>query len=228
MDFMKALTYPFDDDEWLSKLGLGVLIGLIPIVGQMTQQGWSLEIAKRIKANDPTPLPDWSDFGKYLTRGLMVLLANLIYFSPVLLFYCILFVVWFVILGGASASGSDDAMAGAAGAMPLIMGCCGCLAVIYGGVAGVVFWGGVIRYLDTEEFGIFFQFGDNFALVRENIGDFGMALVYFLLAGVAGSVVSSVTFGIGAFLLPAFMSYFGGHIIGQLAQKLSGSAAPAV
>ncbi len=225
MDFTRALMFPFEDEEWLKKLGIGVLVGLIPIIGQMTQQGWSFEITKRVRRGDPAPLPDWSDFGGLLGTGFKLFVAALIYQIPTLIFACIASFVWLLpALGG----DSDTAGASAGPAGPLMI-CCSCVIALYAIFAAIVYWGGVIRFVDREELATFFQVGENFALVRNNIGDFGMALLYAILAGVIASVVSSVTFGLGSLLTPIFMMYFIGHILGQLATKVSGAAAmPAV
>ncbi len=225
MDFMKAITYPFDDDEWLKKIGLGVLIQLIPIVGAFALQGWSFEITKRVKGDDPTPLPDWSEFGSMIGKGFMLAIASLIYMSPVLIVSCLIGVAQ-AVMGGAAASVDDaDALSAMVGGLGIFGACCGCLALIYVIVAAVVYWGGYIRYIDNEEFSTFFQFGDNFALVRENIGDFGMAILYVFLAALIGSFVAGLTAGIGSILYGPFMLYVSGHILGQLAQKVSSPAA---
>jgi hypothetical protein len=226
MDFMKALTFPFDDEEWLKKLGLGVLIQFIPIIGGLALQGWSFELSKRVKNNDPVPLPDWSEFGGKMGKGFMIFLAGLIYQIPTLIMGCIIgFAPTLMAAGG----DSDEAMAALGTMATVIMVCCGCLILIYAIVAGITFWGGYIRYLDTEQFSTFMQIGENFGLVRSNLGDFGMALLYVIGAGVIASLVSSVTFGLGGLVSTPFLLYFSGHILGQLAQKLAGTAAaPAV
>ena len=225
MDFMRALTFPFEDEEWLKKLGLGVLIQFIPIVGSLALQGWSFELSKRVKNNDPVPLPDWSDFGGKLGKGFMIFLAMLIYQIPSIIIGCIIgFAPTLLAAGG----DSDEGLAAAGTAVTAIMACCGCILIIYIILAAIVFWGGYVRYLDTEEFGTFMQFGENFGLVRENIGDFGMALVYVIAASLIASLAASVTFGLGSLLLTPFILYFSGHILGQLAIKVAGPAVPAV
>ncbi|GAB4470659.1 MAG: DUF4013 domain-containing protein [Anaerolineae bacterium] len=228
MDFARAIMYPFDDDEWLKKLGLGVLIGLIPLVGNpFALQGWSLEISQRVKRNDPIPLPDWGEFGDYLRRGFMLWLASLVYQLPTVLFACVVSVVW--VLPALGAGDDSGAAVAALGTMAIIIvSCCSCLAVLYAIAASVVYLGGYIRYLDNEELSTFFQFGDNIALVRNNIGDFGQVILYFLLAGLIVGVVSSITAGLGGLLSVPFFSYFWGHLLGQLAVKLRGAGAPAV
>lgn len=225
MDFTRALTYPFDDQDWLKKIGLGVLIQFIPVIGQFALQGWSFEISKRVRRNDPFPLPDWSNFGGLLSKGFMLFLAIVIYQIPTIIFACVASFVWIIPAMGA---GNEDAAAALAGVAGIVVMCCSCLIVLYAIVASVVYWGGYIRYIDREEFGTFFQFGDNIALVRNNIGDFGMALLYVVLAGAIVSVASSVTFGLGGLVATPFTMYFVGHILGQLAAKLSGEAAPMV
>lgn len=220
MDFVRALTFPFDDQDWLKKLGLAILIPFIPLIGQWAIQGWSFEITKRVKRNDPVPLPDWSDFGGHIMKGLMLWLALMIYQIPTLIFACVASFVWVIpALGG----GDENATAALGGLTMVVLACCGCLIALYAVAASIVYWGGVIRYIDHEEFGTFFQIGDNFALVRNNIGDFGMALLYVILGGLLAGLVSG-TF-IGALLVAPFTSYFTGHILGQLAAKLAGQTA---
>lgn len=225
MDFTRALTFPFDDDEWLKKLGLGVLIGLIPVVGQMTLQGWSFEIMKRVRRNDPVPLPDWSDFGGLLGTGFKIFIAQLVYQIPTLVFACLASFIWIIPAMGGD---NENAVAALGGLATIAVVCCSCLVALYALAAAVVFWGGLVRFVDREELSTFFQFGENFALVRNNIGDFGMALLYSILAGAIASVATSITAGLGSLLVLPFTMYFTGHILGQLAAKLGGAASPAV
>jgi hypothetical protein len=227
MDFTRALTFPFEDDDWLSKLGLGLLISLIPIIGSpLAVQGWSFQLAQAVKRGDPTPMPDWSDFGGKLGKGLMLTLASLIYQIP---FFIALCAMWGVFLLPAMSGGDEDVFAALAGGASLIAVCCFCLAFLYAIAAALVLMAGYLRYMDTEEFGTFFQFGDNIALLRENIGDFGMFILYIFLAGLVVSIVSSITFGLAGLVAGPFMMYFSGHLIGQLATKVSSApVAPAV
>jgi hypothetical protein len=55
MNFGKAFTFVFDDPEWLRKVAINALIGLIPIVGQLYLLGWGLEVARRVamRTHDP-------------------------------------------------------------------------------------------------------------------------------------------------------------------------------
>lgn len=218
MDFSRALTYPFDDDEWLQKLGLAVLIQFIPIVGPIVLLGWSLEISTRVKRNDPTPLPAWSEFGDYLRRGFLLFVAYLVYQLPTIIFACVASFIWVLPALGA---GNEDVMSALGGAAAIAVVCCSCLVVLYALAAAVVLFGGYVRFINRPELGTFFEFGDNIAIVRDNIGEFGMALLYVVLAGVIASVVSSITAGLGGLISTPFLTYFSGYLLGDLAQSVA-------
>src|SRR5438105_2467831 len=95
MDFTRALMYPFDDPDWVSKLGIGVgvtilyFIPLVNIVAILLFLGWSYEISKRVKNNDPMPLPAWSDFGGILGRGVNIGIPLIVYQLPTFIFMCL-------------------------------------------------------------------------------------------------------------------------------------------
>ncbi len=56
MDFGKAFTFAFEDPDWLKKILINGLIGLIPLVGQIYLMGWGLEVARRIAMGGPAVL----------------------------------------------------------------------------------------------------------------------------------------------------------------------------
>ena len=85
MDFGRAFSFVFDDEDWVKKVGIGGLLSLIPIIGIFVVLGWGLEITKRVIKGDAEVLPDWTDFGGYLTKGFLVFLIAFVYTLPVLL-----------------------------------------------------------------------------------------------------------------------------------------------
>jgi len=231
MDIAKAFTFPFDDEDWVKKLLIGVVITfglaflsflLLPLFALIAiTQGWQFEIMKRVKQNHPEPLPAWDEWGQYLSQGGVIFAASLIYQIPTVivgLFSGFVFVL--PILGG----DSEGAVAALGGIALILYFVCLCLVFVYAIAAGIVFLGGLVRYVDNQSFGTFFQFGDNLGLVRENIGDFGMAIVFLFVGGIVVSVLSAT--GIGGLVAPIFQAYYSGHILGQLAQKLTGAGEP--
>jgi hypothetical protein len=230
MDFSQALTYPFNDPDGIKKLLIVIVISiamiLLPVIGTipgaLLLAGWSYEITKRVKSGDPTPLPAWDDFGALMNRGLQVGIPLLVYQLPVLIFVCIATGSLMLPLLGMA----DEDTAGLLfGSGMGVFSCCMCIIFLYGIAASILYWGGYLRYLNDERMGTFFQFGDNLALVQQNIGDFGMAVLFIFIANMIGSLLYST--GIGAIIVPAFQTYFTAHILGQLARKLqSGGMAP--
>jgi len=40
MDFGKAFSFVFEDEDWIKKIGVGGLISLIPVIGVFLVLGW--------------------------------------------------------------------------------------------------------------------------------------------------------------------------------------------
>lgn len=225
MDFMRALQYPFEDEDWLKKLGILLIAGFIPIVGSpLATLGWTAETARAVKAGNPKPLASWDDIGGIIGKGVPPTLGYLVYMLPAFVLICLAFVIQFAGIGAAAGTNDNNTAGALAGTAGVVMICCYCIVFLYMIAAAIVFMGGFIRFLDKPEFSTFMQFSDNLALVRNNGGDFGMAILYLIGAGLVAGLASSVTFGIGGLVALPFMNYFASHIYGQLAAKLAGAA----
>lgn len=239
MEFGKALTFPFEDDDWLTKLAIGaatsLLAGVLPIIGLAPLTGWRVRLIRNVKNGDERPLPAWDDFGDISIKGLQVIGAQIIYQLPLLLFVCAAGLALFIPSAGAAGlDNPEEAFAAMGTAVSVILACCGCLAVIYSVVAGITFMGGLLRFVDTDTFSTFMEFGTNFQLVRDNLGLFINAVLIIIVGGfvifLVGGIASAITLGLGSLLLPVIMNYFSGHILGQLGTQLAmggGEPAPA-
>ncbi len=82
MDFGKAFSFVFEDEDWIKKIGVGALLSLT-VIGLIPVLGWALEITKRVIKKDDEILPDWSDFGGYITRGFLVFVVVFVYTLPI-------------------------------------------------------------------------------------------------------------------------------------------------
>ena len=85
MDFERSFRYILDDQEWYIKIGIGALLALSGI-GLFAVLGWSMEIMRRVAAEEEDLLPDWTAIGDYFILGLKYSALGLVWMMPVLLF----------------------------------------------------------------------------------------------------------------------------------------------
>jgi hypothetical protein len=206
MDFGQAFTFVFDDEEWIKKIGLGGLLCLIPIIGWLVVLGWGVEITKRVINKEAEILPDWSDFGGYLTRGFLVFLVIFIYMLPVTVFSgC---------SGGLTAAADsygEDALLTAAW---IVTSCISCFTFLYSIAAYLILPAAVAKYAMTGELGEAFKIKEIYSMVRDNLGTYGLVL----LGGLVASLVSSlgvIACVIGVLFTMVYAMAINGHLWGQ-------------
>lgn len=211
MEFGRAFTYAFEDSEWIKKIGIAALVILIPIVGGIILMGWMLEITRRVIINDPQPLPDWSDFGGFLSKGFKAFVVTLAYTLPV-----ILIVICGQTVTLASAAALSDSNPDAANTVALVAGLCmGCFALIFGILAGLLIPPALGNLAATDELGAAFRFGEVFGLLRAAIGPYLMSIVAVFLAALVLSPIGGLICGIGALATSAYLQVVSGHLYGQ-------------
>ena len=205
MDFGLAFSYVFEDEDWVKKLAVAsvlclTVIGIIPVLG------WGLEVIRRVIKNEPEPLPDWSEFGQYLVKGLLVTLVIFIYFLPM------------IVVGSCNAgagsflsnSGEDVATA----AIWVLTTCLSCLYVIYGLGVSLFIPAALGHFANSGEFGSVFKLGEIFRILRANFGNYGLVFLGMLLSNIVVplGVVACV---IGVFVTTAYAILFNSHLMGQ-------------
>ena len=89
MDIGKAFTYIAEDEDWVQKIGVGAVIGMIPIAN-FAAFGYQVQIARNVWQGEKRPLPTWDDFAKYLVDGLRIMAAMFVYVLPMFLIYGLL------------------------------------------------------------------------------------------------------------------------------------------
>ncbi len=156
MDIGKAFSFVFEDEEWVSKVLLGGLIALIPLIGQITVVGYSLKVAQNVAQGNPRPLPTWSEFGDHLMRGLYEFVIRLVYALPIIVVAAI-FVCAIALAGGATANRRDGSGGALAGTLSL---CLVPLMVILGLAISVVLYAAVARFVVTNRLGEALKFAE--------------------------------------------------------------------
>lgn len=207
MDFGKAFSFPFDDSDWITKIGIGAVLLLIPLLGLFWIAGWSLEVTKRVIRRNPEELPAWDDFGGYLVRGFQVFILYFVYVLPIVLVSTCVSII--------SSTVFDPSAGEEMGyAFTAVIICVNCLIFLYSILLLFVVPAALGNFASKEQFSAAFRFGEVFSLVRAAPGAYLLALLGNLLAGlIAGlGVILCV---IGVVLTNAYAQAVIGNLNGQ-------------
>ena len=221
MDIEKSFTFPFEDREWPSKLGLGALISMVPILN-FAWSGYLVGILRNVMKNDPQPLPTWDDLGNKFSEGLILFGAGLVYAFPMLVALCLP-------LGITAASGSlsgrsdmqelSQRLAEAGGI--LFFGLM-CVLLLYGFALSILYPAILVMFARAGTFASCFKLRAAFELISKNAGPFFTAWALSLAASLgAGLLVGFVNMVVG--FVPCI-----GWIIGLALSMGSGVYATAV
>lgn len=206
MELGRAFTFAFEDKDWLKKIGIAGLIMIIPILGQIIVAGWAVEIARRVIHRDAEPLPDWTNFGDFLVKGLKVFVIGLVYSLPVILLQAC--------LQGGMAAGLNGADSDTQNILSIITACVGCVAAILGIVLGLFAAVGMSKFAATDDLGAAFRFGEIISLFRAAPGAWIMTLLGVMIAGLL-STLGLILCIIGVIFTYAWAFTVQGHLYGQ-------------
>lgn len=220
MNYGRAFSFIQEDPEWLKKVAIAMLIMLIPIVGQITVGGWSLELMRRVIKDEPEILPDWSEFSTYLMLGFKELVVGLVYALPALIFYgCgwgITIALVGVTGGAADSSGSGSDAAGImSGITALSYGCTYCVFILLIIVTTLLVPPASGLLAENGDLSAAFRFRDVTGLLRAAIGPFLISILIVLLIAPIASSIGSIACGIGSLFALSYMRLVSAHLFGQ-------------
>ncbi len=190
MQIGKAFTYAFEDAKWFSKLLIGALISIVPVLN-IAWGGYTTEIIRRVSRQAPEPLADWDDLGKKFIDGLILFAAGIIYGLPLLVLF-VLMIPIFISAGAAEGDLQDILTAASAGISILLS----CLAILYGLFLSLIFPAVQVNFARKGNFASCFEIRNIVRLATGNLGDFLLAwlayLVFSVIAGTIGSAAISI------------------------------------
>jgi hypothetical protein len=214
MNIGKSLSYPFEDKQWASKVGMGLLISIVPILN-FAWLGFIIELMRRVMKGDSLPMPGWDELGKKFMDGLMLFLASLVYVLPVLLLIGVplaIMVVPAILAGNNSTQNMTNTLAAVGGVVAL---CLTCVLILYALALSVVYPAIYVEYALKGTFASCFNFKDIFAQIRKNTGAFFTAWGAYLGISIGASLIAGIIGGMLGWI----------PCLGQLIAVMAGVAA---
>jgi len=214
MNYSEALSFTFQDKEWLKKIGLGGLFALISVYAGLFfifgffLVGYYIGVLRNVMHGEETPLPDWSNMSKIFVDGLMGTIIILIYF---------------IAIGGICALliariTSDPYVQDHEVAISCVLTA---LATLF--ALGFFINYGLMQIAATENFGSAFSLSGIFTLIKTDFGNFLAVLIF-------SSILNAILFLAGLAILSPFTNFWGlvvqAHLFGQYARGLQGTTPP--
>ncbi|HSP33115.1 MAG TPA: DUF4013 domain-containing protein [Thermoanaerobaculia bacterium] len=153
--------------------GLFILLSIL-LIGWFFIAGYAARLVRNVIAGVERPLPEWDDLGGYFTEGLMLFCVLLIYALPLVA------VALMVGIPAAmmNAAASDD-MRNISGG---VLGCAWCFIVPLGLAVSFFAPAGLLMAVTKRRFGAAFEFGHIWQFIRDNIGNYLLAFVVYIVA----------------------------------------------
>ncbi len=221
MDIQRAFTFFRDDEAWIKKVGIGIVMILLSwlILPAFMLGGYGVSVGRKVMNGKDIPLPEWN-FGQNLKDGFAVFAAGFVYMLPALL----LMIVGGVLGGGLASIGDGDIGAFLGGGVGIIFFL---LAFVWLLAMGLVSPALYVQYIREGTFGSMLNFSAVTDIVRGQLKNilmiFGVMIVVSLVLGVVGAIPCAGQ--IAALAAAPVLTIAGGHMYGQIAQMMGGKTA---
>ncbi|MBK8835485.1 MAG: DUF4013 domain-containing protein [Anaerolineae bacterium] len=235
MNISRALQHPTQDPNFVKKLAITGLVALVPFLN-FALFGYALDHSRNVMAGRDAILPDWDDIGSKFQRGLLLVLAQMVYLLPVFLIYGCFFV--FIIAGTGLASAANTRQQERDVAAVLSVGSIAILCVVaIVALTLSLFMPGVYRqFYRHGTFASCLKFGEVLAFTRRRIVDIILAGLTLGAMGIGVGVVTIVLSFVPCLGTIAVMALSVGvtgysqvvyaHLMGQIMLKDSQALAP--
>lgn len=192
MDIGKSFSFPFEDDEWLTKLFLGAIISIVPILN-FAWGGYTVDILRNVIDGVQRPLPDWSDFGEKFVKGFIIWIAGLIYALPAMIIGCLPLGLLIIPASTDGANFSDALAATFTGVGIFLV----CILALYLLALTFYYPAVYINFARKGTFGSCFEIGEIFNIISEHTSKYLTAW----LISIVGAIVVSVVVMLVSFVL---------------------------
>lgn len=209
-----ALTFPFKQDDWLSKMWWVFLVNFLPIpfFNLILIRGWRVNVIKRMVRGKKDIFPNLNDLGRMLADGFTLWVMTGIYAIPEIIILTIfgtdpiqlILDIGLWLLGIVFAGNTANFSVSATEIISRLL-----FTVAFGGAYYIISWpiyrAAMVRFSASGSYGVFFDIPTNIKLVIEHLDSF--MLVFFL------TVLTQI---LVAFISGIFIATFFGAIFVQL------------
>lgn len=181
-DFAKPFSYVFEDPDWVTKIAVGGLFYLAGflIIGWFFIFGYVAKTTRNVITGKPRPLPDWDNLGDYFNEGLRLFGVALVYTLPMIALAIMMMFPMII------ADAADNEALSAIGGLGV-----GCMSLLFIplSLAMVFFLPASLLFVSVEQrFGAAFEFKRIWSFIKQNIGNYLLAVVVYLIARMLASI----------------------------------------
>jgi hypothetical protein len=203
MDIGLSFSFPFQDEEWVTKLILAAVIMLIPVLGIIVVLGWMLAITRNVIKGATQPLEGWSDFASLLTLGFKAFIVSMIYALPI-----IVLSIPFGIVTGMLENESAEAFIAFASI------CFSCFSILYGLALAFIYPAAMGELAANDDLGAALNPSRIYELVRKAPNAYILTFLATIGAGFLAGLGVLLCF-VGILFTSAYASAVYGHLYGQ-------------
>lgn len=203
MDIGLAFSFPFQDEEWVTKLILVGVILIIPVLGIILALGWTLAITRAVIRGEAEPLVGLSDFADLLTLGFKAFLISLIYALPI-----VVLSVPFGFISSLIESESAQAL------VAIVSLCFSCFSFLYGLALAFIYPAAFAELAANDNLGAALNPSHIFGLVRKAPNAYVLTFLATLAAGFLAGLGILLCF-VGVLFTSAYTYAVYGHLYGQ-------------
>ncbi len=220
----RALSFGFEDKEWLAKMAVGVLVLLVGVVFSLflvgtlvllLLTGYMVAIVRTVAEGQDQELPHWDNWGQLFKDGLFVGVALLVWHLPTALF-SIPSVIPLLLFDQNTGAGMDVLSM----LLLLISIVTGCLLLIYlifyALLTPIIVW----QVADKGTLGAAFDVPTMFAILKTHLGDLVVIAVTMLVVSLVASLVGILLCGLGVLVTEVWTTWVQGHLVGQLGRMI--------
>jgi hypothetical protein len=209
----RALTFFFEDPEWIPKLAVGTLFAFLSpfLIGAVLVVGYAVSLARRVREDRFPFLPEWDDFQEIFLDGLRGMAVALAHKLPLVL----LGVLVLLALAGGVYLGREAEEFMFLG-LPALFG--GFVVVFVLGLSVLVYLpAAMVRLIQTDRVVAAFDVLANVDFIRAHLTRYALGLLAIVLAGVV-SLLGFFVFCIGIFPASFWSVCVMGYVVGELSK----------